>query len=151
MISFEALSADELADVAWGLGAAHHYTDRLSDMETGLLRVMPGRLRPLHVATSLWAFARLDWVPSRLLSAIGPTWRLAGPKPARGRRKAEPALSAMTARQLGTCAWALASLQQTSAPCFEARPASNLLSSPPERSLRCVIQEGLRKSRQLCR
>ena len=84
------------------------------------MRVVSSRLRPLHAATAMWAFARLDWVPSRLIEAIGPSWCLAGPKPARGRRTPEPALSGMTARQLGTCAWALATLQQTAAPCFVA-------------------------------
>ena len=120
VIDFDALSADELTDVAWGLGAAHHYTDRLFDLEAGLMRVTPGRLRPLHAATALWAFARLDWVPSRMLAAIGSSWRLAGLKPPQGRRRVEPVLPNMTARQLGTCSWALAALQQTTTPCFEA-------------------------------
>ena len=121
VIAFDALSADELANVAWALGAAHHYTDRLPHLEAGLLRLSPSRLRPLHVTTVLWAFARLHWAPRGLLAAIGPLWRLAGPQQGvRGKRTAQAALPSMTARQLATSAWALAALQHTQTPCFEA-------------------------------
>ena len=121
VITFDALTADELADVAWALGAAHHYTDRLPHLEAGLLRLGPGKLRPLHVTTSLWAFARLDWLPTGLVAAIGSSWRLAGQQQGeRGKRTVQAVLPTMTARQLATCAWALAALQQTQGPCFEA-------------------------------
>ena len=121
IIDFNDMTADELTDVAWALGAAHHHTDRLPLLEAGLLRLSPDRLRPLHVTTVLWAFARLDWLPAGLLAAVGPSWCLAGPQHGRrGKRSAQPALPSMTARQLATCAWALAALQQTATPCFEA-------------------------------
>ena len=120
VISFDALTADELSDVAWALGAAHHYTDKLPHLEAGLLRLGSGMLRPLHVTTVMWAFARLDYLPAGLLTAIGFSWQLAGPQQGkRGKRAARAALPSMTARQLATCAWALGALQQTGTPCFE--------------------------------
>ncbi len=121
VITFDTLTADELSDVAWALGAAHHYTGRLPHLEAGLQRLGPGMLRPLHVTTVLWAFARLDYLPAGLLAAVGSSWQLAGPRRGKnGKRAAQAVLPRMTARQLATCAWALAALQQTGTPCFEA-------------------------------
>ena len=106
--------------MAWALGAAHHFTYRLPHLEAGLQRLGPSMLRPLHVTTVLWAFARLDHLPAGLLAAIGSSWQLAGPQQGKhGKRAARAALPGMTARQLATCAWALAALQQTGTPCFE--------------------------------
>ncbi len=121
VMTIDTLTADELSDVAWALGAAHHYTVRLPHLESGLQRLGPGMLRPLHITTVLWAFARLDYLPAGLLAAIGSSWQLAGPQRGKnGKRAAQAALPRMTARQLATCAWSLAALQQTGTPCFEA-------------------------------
>lgn len=121
-VAFQGMRMDELADIAWALAASHHDTAKLPELEAALLSLGGFKaMRPLHCATCLWAFAQLNYVPGLLLETLDQRWKLAGKQTSRyGRRWAKPALSSLSPRQLGTCAWSLAVMGQTSSPAFRA-------------------------------
>ncbi|GAX80619.1 hypothetical protein CEUSTIGMA_g8054.t1 [Chlamydomonas eustigma] len=115
------LTWSDMADVAWALAHARHWTPRLSELEGCLIKA--GGLSyttPAETSRILWAFATLGHTPEGLLKAFKANWewRLAkGRKMPKG-MKTKGDIKGFTSSQLASSLWALSVIGQVNSQCF---------------------------------
>lgn len=106
---WRSVTAQQAADMCWGLATARHCTPELTHLlDQGLLLESLVELKPRQVTALLWGCAILLHQPHAVLRSLAV---MLGTGSVSGLTKFGP-------RQLAVCAWALSVLQQQSTPLF---------------------------------